>query len=92
MLPLSREAQDDSTHAVVYPGGICGGVFIQTLLSHLAVACYRCRFHDNSHFKVKLYPRAAEKLAKITVWGFFCLFCLQKLWKHIKHKYETSED
>lgn len=75
MPPLSREVQDDSTHTVVYPGGICGGVFIQTTLSHLAVACYRWRFHDNLHFKVKLYPRAAEKLAKITV-GVFFLFVL----------------
>lgn len=62
------------------------------LLSPLALASYGCRFHDNLHFKVKLYPRTTEKLAKITVYGFVCLFCIQKLWKHIKHKYETSDD
>lgn len=34
----SGEAQDDSTHAVVYPGGTWGCVFVQTLLPPLAVA------------------------------------------------------
>ena len=74
MPPHSREAQDDGTPAVVYPGGTCGCVFIQTLLSPLAVARYGRRFRDNLHFKVQLYPRTTEKLAKITVWVLFVCF------------------
>lgn len=71
------------------PAGTCGCIFIQPLLSPLAAACYGRRSHDNLYFQVQRYPRSTEKLAKVGVLG---LFCIQKLWKHIKHKYEQSED